>query len=243
MLSESIHAYLYQEYADDDNLSALIQSFNGLADDYASFFATIGLPIYTNPNVSGELLDWVIQGIYGLTRPSLSTTNATLSGEINTFPINGLEFNGFVSSTQSSAIIVDDDLFRRILTWHFFKGDGHVFSIRWLKRRIIRFLAGLNGTDAGANDTSQISVVVDDGVYSIRIMPGVVTSGKISGSKVVTGKIPALYGMMGFNDTVYDCNASVFTTGQSMADATALQTGISSGVLELPFQYKFSVTI
>ena len=52
---------------------------------------------------------------------------------------------GFVSWSFDPA--VTDDVFKRILTWHFYKGDGKNFSVRWLKRRIWRFLQGANGTD------------------------------------------------------------------------------------------------
>ena len=40
-------------------------------------------------------------------------------------------------------VVADDDTYRRCLTWHYQKGDGKYFNIRWLKRRVMRFERGL----------------------------------------------------------------------------------------------------
>jgi hypothetical protein len=41
--------------------------------------------------------------------------------------------------------LTDDDTYRRIITWHFFKQDGRYFSTEFLKRRIWRFLYNKDG--------------------------------------------------------------------------------------------------
>jgi len=77
--------------------------------------------------------------------------------------------------TPSSQIFYElpDDIFKRILTWNLYKGDGNRFSMRWLKRRIARFLFGVNGIDpqpwvpgftVGAETTSAIGTVVSTGI-------------------------------------------------------------------------------
>jgi hypothetical protein len=42
--------------------------------------------------------------------------------------------------------LTNDDTYRRILTWHFFKQDGNYFSTEFLKRRVWRFCYCPNGT-------------------------------------------------------------------------------------------------
>jgi len=41
--------------------------------------------------------------------------------------------------------LTSDDLYRRIITWHFFKQDGNYCSVEYIKRRIWRFLYGTDG--------------------------------------------------------------------------------------------------
>lgn len=117
LLTQVIRAYLYQEYADDDDLQAFWKAYNDLAQQYVDWFSTIGLPIYTG--LSGDLLTWVARGLYGARRPSS----------------------------------ISDDLFQRVLTWNFYKGDGTVFSVQNLRRRIIRFLLGTNGVTWNVDQT------------------------------------------------------------------------------------------
>ena len=70
-----------------------------------------------------------------------------------------------ISSTQiyktSTVYDTPDDIYKRVLTWWFYKGDGYDFSIQWLKRRIYRFLFGVEGKDASAPFTPDISVTFD----------------------------------------------------------------------------------
>ncbi len=243
MLTASIPAYLYTQFQDDDALQAFIVSFNAMADDYVSFFATLGLPIYTGPLISGLLLDWVAQGLYGLSRPSLSFTTSRITGMINTWAINTVPFNGLSQVSSATNITTTDDIFKRIITWHFYKGDGKVFNIKWLKRRIMRFLSGVNGTDSGTDDTSPISLSISGDVVSIRITVGPRTVGQLTGSAKVLSGAPSLYGRTVFNATNYNGDTTVLSNRVSTSAAQALQQAIQTGAVELPFQYTYTVAI
>jgi hypothetical protein len=52
---------------------------------------------------------------------------------------------GQVGSTVSLA---NDDIYQRVITWNFYKGDGYQFNTRWLKNRVYRFLTQANGIPA-----------------------------------------------------------------------------------------------
>jgi hypothetical protein len=162
-LTKTIPSYLYQEYTDDDDCQGFVDAQNLCQDDYVDTFNALNLPIYTGqPSlVAGKLLDWVGAGLYGMARPALSSGRPVVMGPLNTWGCNwifpmwgaappsevvffGLNELQFLSI--GDIVITDDDLYRRILTWHLFKGDGNYFSIRWMKRRIWRFLYGVNGT-------------------------------------------------------------------------------------------------
>src|ERR1700761_9570926 len=76
--------------------------------------------------------------------------------------------NSFVSgSIQNPA--TTDEIYKRIITWFFFKGDGQYFSIPWLKRRIMRFLIGTNGAAPNIDNTYPVSVVFNGSVVTITI--------------------------------------------------------------------------
>src|SRR5262245_51754337 len=65
------------------------------------------------------------------------------------------------------AYVVNDDVYRRLLTWHFYKGDGKYASVEWLKRRIWRFCYGKNGTSP--EDVVDPMVPVDQNPTTKRI--------------------------------------------------------------------------
>ena len=143
-LQSTINAYLYQDFADDDNLQAFIDAYNGLSQYYLDWFNANPLTFY--PGLSGAQLDFVADGVYGLKRTSLASPINPPTGPLNTAELNTVKLNSFTPATQTFYAI-NDDIFQRIITWHFFKGDGTRFCLRWLKRRIMRFILGANGLD------------------------------------------------------------------------------------------------
>jgi hypothetical protein len=109
--------------------------------------------------------------------------------------------------------LTNDDIYRRIITWHFFKADGNYFSTEFLKRRVWRFLYNKDGTstdyaidpmtgrqpvnqivepgDVFIADTRQISVTL--GTYRN------VTIRFVLGERTVTGgSLPNKFGCNGF---------------------------------------------
>lgn len=169
LAQNTINAYPYQQYADDDNIQALFNAYNGATQYYVVWFATIGLPYY--PGLTDGLLNWVAQGLYGLARTALQSPVQPTFGPLNTVTLNDTTpANGPAGQLNYFAFPVvtiynvTDDFFQRILTWDMYKADGKRFSIPWLKRRIMRFLTWTNGAPpdptVGPEDTSAISVTV-----------------------------------------------------------------------------------
>jgi hypothetical protein len=192
-------AYVYGEYADDDNIQTFFA--NLLTQEYISFFYDVCLPIYTNTLIVGSLLDWVINGIYGLPRPLIQVGVNEVYGPIDTYPIDTLAIDSQRVVSQASYNFMTDDVYRRLLTWHFYKGDGHQFSIKWLKRRIARFIYTTNTVGTGIDDTSMVSVVLNAN------------------------------------------NEVAVTISSNNPLALTLQTLMLNGLVELPFQYSFTVVV
>lgn len=156
-----IPSYLYEQYFDDDDLQAFVTTYNQMAQLRTDWFHEIRLPIYTSPTIAGALLDWVAEGLYGIKRPSLPIGVLVRVGPLNTWQLNTIQLNYSYTTGTISYFVANDDIFKRIITWHFYKSDGRFFTIRWLKRRVLRFLTGRNGVDVLAGDTDQVSVVFD----------------------------------------------------------------------------------
>lgn len=154
-----IPAYLYQEYADDEQVQAFFDAYNAYAQAYLDYLNNLNLPIYTNGNISGPLLDWVATYLYGFARPTLEQGVASPPmGPMNTWPMARIPINSYTPARSPSFFNTTDDIYKRILTWLFYKGDGKVFTPEWLKRRINRFLTGLNGQDVDNQSQYDISV-------------------------------------------------------------------------------------
>lgn len=168
-LKDVIPAYVYEQYSDDDNIQALFMAYNDLAQQYLDWFNAVNLPVYTSDTVAGDLLDWVAEGLYGISRRPLALLYKKYVGPFNTYPINTIAFNAQRLFTTTNTFPVTDDVFKRVITWNFYKGDGFVFSISWLKRRIVRWLIGVNGTAPPIADVSSVSVSISGSVVTVNI--------------------------------------------------------------------------
>lgn len=251
--TKTINSYLYFQYQDDQDLPALISSYNAMTQGYVSWFANVSLPVYTGLN--GALLDWIGAGIYGIFRPNLSSSKVTgMIGQIASVnhhgppvtagrldletgddliteagdhfhteadPIPGAivgPYPNIVNAIATTQIWVDkndydtpDDIYQRILTWWFYKGDGKNFTVPWLKRRLARFLYGTNGTDICPPWNPGISVTFNQATTPLPTCTIVLTQANLPG---------------------VDSNLLTF-----------LKLALEGGVLLLPFQYQFVVTI
>lgn len=233
VLVNLIPSYLYQQYFDDDDLQAFVKSFNAMAQLYVDWFTNVNLPIYTGPGVSGALLDWVAEGLYGFKRPSLPSGLSQNIGALNTFALNTFQFNEQRIIGPANYYLTSDDLFRRILTWHLWKGDGKNFNVRWLKRRVQRFLTGTDG-GPGATDTT----------YSISVTFGVNNQANInlqSTRRFARGG--ALIGAGAFNSFQFNELDTQSVSFPISPLAPIFKSAVDSGVLELPFQYQWVVNI
>lgn len=175
MRTTTLNSYVYKEYSDDPNISSWVKAYNQATQYQIDWFNSVGLPYY--PGLTDELLNWVALGLYGHKRTQLASPRTPAIGMPNTFMPSTFMPSQYVPSTQSFYNL-SDDIFKRILTWNLYKGDGRTFSIRWLKRRIMRFLVGVNGIDpqpsqsdfiVGAETTSSIGVAIALGTVTVTL--------------------------------------------------------------------------
>lgn len=231
-LTAVIPSYLYQQYKDDDDLLAFVRAHNELAQGVIDWFNEANLPIYTG--LSGPLLDWVAEGLYGMVRPTLSSGANRNVGPLNTYGYNSWALNAFRIIGPTNVSATSDDIFKRIITWAFFKGDGAEFNVRFLKRRVMRFLLGTDGVNYNVDQTYQVSVTFA-GRNQVNIT-------LINGFRTITGG--ALLNRFGFNQFVpLNSLATTFTSVTPLPNAAILKQAIDSGALELPFQYEYVVTV
>lgn len=229
----TLAAYLYVQYRDDDDLSAFVGAYNSLAQGYLDWFTGTPLPVYTDPSITGALLDWVARGLYGMMRPVLSSGRNRDIGPLNTYAPNVLEPNRRKRIGPSNATATSDDAFKRILTWNLYRGDGKLFNVRWLKRRVKRFLVGANGTAPNVDESYEISVTYGPGIIAIRINVG---------TRIVTGG--ALANRFGCNKLTPNALFSRFLPGPTQFPlAGMLKEALESGFLQFPFQYQVTVAI
>lgn len=163
-LQRVIPSYLYKQFEDDDDLQTFVAAQNYLAQQWVNDFNALNLPVWSG--LSGALLDWVAQGLYGIRRPVLSYQQPGPSGAgvgpYATMPYDTMPYDGGKLHPGNTApvtyLAATDDVFQRILTWHLYKGDGFQFSTRWLKRRVHRFLNGRNGYLWPEDETYDVSI-------------------------------------------------------------------------------------
>lgn len=232
-LTRLIASYLYLQYNDDDDLQAFVDAFNAMGQARIDALNGLNLPIYTQPQIAGPLLDWVAEGLYGTSRPTLPSGRSRYVGAFNTYAYNSEAFNRVQLIGPANVAATSDNIFKKILTWAIFKGDGRVFDVRWLKRRIMRFLEGPNGANFNVDQTYRISVS-----FGVNRNVGIVI---INGSREVTGG--AIYNRFGWNMAPFNSSTSIYTPFPRQQNAEQLKQAIDAGVLELPFQFTYNVSI
>ena len=242
-LQKTINSYLYWEYRDDDNLQGFVDAYNKLTQTYVDWFNVINLPVYTMPQISGTLLDWVATGLYGQPRPVFSTGSYYQIGPLDTATLNQIGLNQTISIGNDGYYQASDDIYKRVLTWNFFKGDGNNFTVFWLKRRIARFLAGANGTAPNVDFMPGVSVSF--GTCLVYLSPSTYQVGPFDtqtiGSIALNGtKTMVESGRYVLIDNTINITIAIALYGPV---ANALKSAILGGIVQLPFQFKFTVTI
>lgn len=166
-------SYLYKEYADDDTLQAFVDAYNQLAQGYLDWFNLTPLAVYTSPNVNGALLDWIGQGLYGISRPVFSSLNTDVNTTaVNNFAINTMGVNSSTHSSSGTAILATDDYYKRTLTWYLYIGNSRHTNATNIRLRVARFLFGINGTDVTLSQAQAVSVTVATGpVHYVITVP------------------------------------------------------------------------
>ncbi|EAW4165918.1 hypothetical protein HYL62_002051 [Salmonella enterica] len=232
MLEDIIRSYLYTQYNDDDNIRAFVTAYNTMAKNIYDWMKNANLPIFVGGYNAGDQLRWIARGIYGVKPPVLSSGRQLVIGAFNTFTFNSVPFNTRKVINQSEQVVVSDDLFKRIMTWNFYKGDGFYFTIPWLKRRIMRFLTGVNGVDVVNDQHWSISVLFSGGGASVSIIKGF---RKLTDSSV--------YNAQTFNSRAYNQKTSVLIKSNEYEYASLFKQAFDSGLLHMPFYQPVSVTI
>jgi hypothetical protein len=201
MLTEVLPAYLYQQYTQDpysDDLQSFFTAYNNTSQQYLNNTNALNLPIYTIQ--SYPLLDWTAKSIYGMSRPSISNPVVFSNlGVYDTVPYNTTAYSQDIETSPNNYYEVTDDVYKRILTWNFYKGDGFQYTTQWLKRRVARFIYGVNGTD--------IPNIAD--IYNVSV--------------------------------VYNSNNAITITIPNLAISPIFNSAIQSGVLNLPFEYSYTI--
>lgn len=166
-------AYLYQQYSDDANLQAFVDSINASVQQHIDWFNQHPLALYSA--MSGALLDWIGTQLYGIPRPMITVPTPTVASTNNAEPyadavygINQFGYgvsgandapyvintdaymtqhyaqSGFASASKTAPPLTyqpaTDDVYRRLIQWNTYRGDGVTFTMRWLKNRVARFL-------------------------------------------------------------------------------------------------------
>lgn len=223
----AVPPYPYLPYVFDDMVLAVFQGLASYGQDYIDSFNLLNLPIYHSKQ--NAFLDYVGTNLYGIPRPIFPIGNIQTIGEIDNFALNEIELNKLLTKYPDQFIIASDDVYKRVIDWHHYKGDGELFNIRWLKRRIMRFL-----TNTAVSQTYQISVsfglnnqcnivIYNNGRINLR-PSAVINDGELNSYAINEQR------SMQIPYIVFEL-AEIF------------KKGVQTGVLSLPFQYTYVITI
>ena len=237
-----IPSYPYVQYNDDPNIVAFFSAYNSIAQAYLNQFNIINLPVYTNPQITGYLLDWVASGLYGNPRPALSVGNLVSAGTWNSDQYNIDDYNKYKEVSIGQFYETTDDVYKRVLTWNLYKGDGKQFTITWLKKRVMRWLIGPDGAAPFIQETYPVSVQ-----FNTSLHPGknVVT---ITVHLSTTQKVGdfGIYDSPEYDTSVYNNTATRTIPVQYPflpLVAYQLKEAVESNAVNLPFGYTFYVVV
>ena len=129
-VTQILPSYLYQQYQPDDNAESFFITYNAIAQSYMDQIVTLNLPIWTSNYVIGDLLTWVGTNLYGFPRPVLAFANTSVSEGFYNSVIYNVKppYNTSVLSGGSTGVLVNDDIYKRCLTWNLYRGDGYQFN-------------------------------------------------------------------------------------------------------------------
>ncbi|UGC97735.1 protein of unknown function DUF2612 [Pantoea phage PdC23] len=225
MLEQTIKAYLYQQYINDDNLQAFVTAYNTMSQEIYDWMRNANLPIFIGNYNSGDQLKWIAKGIYGQDPPIIVTSKSVTYGPYNMLTFNQLPVNGRKTVRTTQQVTTSDDIFKRIMTWNFYKGDGFHFTVPWLKRRVLRFLAGKNGLDILNDQQWNISVTFDgSGGITINVR-----------SYYTTVTDSSAFGELGYDDQAFGEIDTEVSQVKDLQYATVFKQAFDNGLLHMPF--------
>lgn len=226
-LAAVVPTYVYSQFADDPDIQAFFAGLNTTAQGYIDWFNQTPLSVYTSPNINGPLLDWIGQGIYDISRPVISTLMSRSYGAYNTLPYNASSYRTRKHVNSGTAQTANDDIYKRVLTWYTYLGDGRQMSIMWLRRRVARFLFGANGADIPVDYLPQVSIARSStGFY-----------GAFAGTT---------YNMHAYGSRKIKRNPSARSltiTIPAGQNSQTFQSLVNESYLALPFQVRFTVIV
>jgi hypothetical protein len=157
-LQNIIPSYPFQEFSDDENIVAFFTAYNQLAQGYLNYANETPLSVYTSPAISGPLLDWIMNGIYGIERPVFSSLMRNFVGGLAVFPLGTISLGEGKLYQSGTATPATDDYYKRVGTWTLYLGDGRYFNTTNLRKKVARFLYGVSGTDITLAQTQTVSI-------------------------------------------------------------------------------------
>lgn len=225
-LQNAIPAYVYTQFADDADIQAFFTAHNTTAQEYVDWFNNTPFGAYTSPGLFGPLLDWIATALYGVERPVVSNQSTAFLAGFTAFPVSAVPLTGYRYTQNGTATVGSDDLYKRVLTWILYRGDGQQMTMFWLQKRIARFLYGANGSDVPLSTVHTVSV--GGAPYPFRGAMGLLPMG--------------LHAMgMGLTTPGYR-KRSIAVALPPSSYGTALVDLIASGILPIPFQMRLFFT-
>ena len=209
----SKEAYAYNQYLVNDFIRTATEVLNDEYQAYVDDFNSLDMPNYLSKE--GLWLDWIAKGIWGQARPTIALGEIipAIGGSANT-PLCSMPASGFISAILPETETVNDDIFKRFLTWHLFVGDSSRFNVAWLKRRIKRFV--MPDMYAHIDNTYDISIS-QKGVITPAIGGGANTPPcSMAACSFINAVIPSYVGKANMitintqNDTAKEYNAIRF---------------------------------
>lgn len=86
-------AYPFVQYRDDPNVVAFFDAYNEIAQEYLDSLNNLALPCWTSESITGQLLDWIALGIYGVERPLLQVSEEAIArGAYDTIEYNTIPY-------------------------------------------------------------------------------------------------------------------------------------------------------
>lgn len=222
-----VPSYVYGQFSDDPDIQAFFAAVNTEGQGYLNWFLQTPLSVYTLPAINGPLLDWIGQGLYGISRPVISTLTLRSFGAYNTRPYDTQAYGTRKQVNSGTAQAASDDIYKRTLTWYTYLGDGRQMSIMWLRRRVARFLFGANGADIPVDYLSQVSISRPPAAFR------------------------SAYTTYPYNTTAYGArrqgrnaaDRAIQITVPAGQNSQTFQALVNEGYLALPFQVKFTVIV